>query len=283
MSALTKVFVVLLVVLSLLLAAASVTFLNTVPAYGTRIDSLDAQLRSAQTAASSSAAREAANRSALERQRDELNNLLANAQQALIDQRAQLANSQAEKATLQSQVVTAQTGISQAIAALNANQSVVETLQAQVGTLRDENRDAFIDRNETARQLVDAENELEYARKVLNRLEEQNAELLSSTEQIRRVAEASGMDLSTTPPVPPRINGVITDSRQLPNGRYGSISVGSEDDVQPGVRFAIFDSESKAFLGFLDVESVDDSESFGKLTGPGVNQISAGDEARTDI
>lgn len=283
MSALTKVFVVLLVVLSLLLAAASVTFLNTVPAYGTRIDALDAQLRSAQQAASDASAREAANRSALERQRDELNNLLANAQQALIDQRAQLATAQAEKATLQSQVASAQTMTSQAVTALNANQAFVKELQAQVGTLRDENRNAFIDRNETTRQLVSSENEREYLRRENNRLQEQNAELLSVNDQQKRRLAYLGDNPDIAPPVPPRINGVITDSRQLPNGRYASISVGSEDDVQRGVRFAIFDSEDKSFLGFLDIESVDDSESFGKLSGPGISRVNAGDEARTEI
>src|SRR5688572_32488900 len=79
LSALTKVFVVLLVILSLLLAAASITFLHTVPDYNSQIAVLNTSLAGAQAqtervrAAESAAARAADARAAQDRKSTRLN------------------------------------------------------------------------------------------------------------------------------------------------------------------------------------------------------------------
>jgi len=64
---------------------------------------------------------------------------------------------------------------------------------------------------------------------------------------------------------------------------YATISVGSADDVVKGMRFAVIDRDRGVFLGYLTVESVEPNESTGRLEGPNVAEMKAGNEVRTQL
>ncbi len=281
MTVLTKVFVVALVFLSLLLAAASVTFLNTVPDYNAQAEGLQAQLSVANDTANSVRAQESAARAAIERQRDQLNDQLSDLKSQMASMQSQLAEAEAEKANLQTRQSILQTNLATAVSAVNANQAVMDNLIAQVGTLQQENFAAITQRNETSRELATAENELNFAEQALRLEREKNAELLSQTTEMREALASLNFNLGDLGAFAD-VRGQITGKRQLANGPHASISVGSEDDVVRGMRFAVFDQDNSDFLGFLDVIDVDDNVATGRLEGPAVDRIEAGDRVRTD-
>ena len=284
MSPLTKIFVGLLIVLSLVLSAASVTFLSTVPSYGTQVTSLEQQLEIANSTNATVTSQSAAKVSALNEQIANLKSGANTTEQSLIEARAERANAQAQVATLQAQLTAAQTTTSGAIAAYNANQAVIETLQTQIAALNQENVDAYEEATSANAELVTLQNEYEYLRRANKRLEEQAVAMNAQLEDAYNVMAEAGLRPSTEGLAgTPRINGVITGRQQLTNGTFASISVGREDDVRVGMQFSVFDGDDQSFLGFIDITGVDDNEAFGKLSGPAVGRIDSGDVARTRL
>lgn len=285
MSALTKVFVVLLVVLSLLLAAASVTFLNTIPSYNTEIEGLNAALTAARTATNQAQATAAAQTQGLQNQLNEVTAQLTDAQQQITSLRTDLDNAEAEQAALQTQLASAQSTAAISSRALAANQAILNQLQDQIGTLRTESNTALTEAAQLQRRLTQAENELLYAERYLRNAQEQGTEQQSRIDQLERLVTSLGGTLDSLESVTPNVNGVIVDRTTIGSGQagrpYATISVGREDDVRPGNEFAVFQQGSGEFLGFIRIEVVDDSEAFGLLTGPNVGQIASGDTIRT--
>ena len=283
MTVLTKVFVVALVFLSLLLAAASVTFLNTVPDYTANVERLEAELGVATGNSNSIRTQADATVAAVTQQRNELSTQLSNLKSQMASMQAQLAEAEAEKANMTTQQNRLQTNLATAISAVEANQAVMDNLIAQVNTLQQENFAATSQRNETSRELAVAQNNLQFAEQALRVEQEKNQELLSQTEQMRNALASLNFnfgDLATAGA--PAVRGQITGKRQLANGPHASISVGSEDDVVRGMRFAVFDRDNSDFLGFLNIIDVDDNVATGRLEGPAVDRINSGDPVRYD-
>ena len=65
--------------------------------------------------------------------------------------------------------------------------------------------------------------------------------------------------------------------------KYATISVGSSDQVQPGMEFKVINKATGDYLGALVVDSVSPNESTGRLSGPHVPDIKAGVEVRTQL
>jgi hypothetical protein len=77
------------------------------------------------------------------------------------------------------------------------------------------------------------------------------------------------------------LRGVIKDTRMINQTLYGTISIGSAQNVQKGMQFKVIDNGS--FLGYLTVDTVDTEESVGHMTGPSLNQVHKGTQVRTQF
>lgn len=286
MSALTKLFVGLLVVLSLLLSAASITFLHTVPNFNEQIATLRAGQAAAQAQAERVRATETALRTAAEQRAAEQQLLLSAAATEASSLRGELAKSEADKAALQGQIAQSNTTQATLSQAVTLNMGLVNELRTQLGELR-ETYDRTLQQNlEIGTQLAKVSNDNEYLQRALRAVQEQNVNLLGQAENFKRIIVALGGnpdDPSENPIAPPRINGVVVQRQVIDAQPYALISVGSEDDVKAGMRFTVIDPETSRLLGFVTIEEVDDQVSIGKLSGPHIDEISANDEVRTQV
>ena len=286
MSALTKVFVVLLVVLSLLLAAASVTFLNTLPNYQQQIATLTAANQAAQGEVALAQQQSEAQIRALEGRVAQLTSAMTAAQQGVTGLRAELAQSEAEKAQLQGQLAQSNTTQATLSSAVNSSQTVVQEIRGQLATLREQYDRTLQQFTESNRQLSETSAQLTYATRALREAQERNTELLSRTSDLTGALAQAGLDpenLRTGQIAPPPINGRILSVDTIGNKPYALISVGSEDDVKPGMRFTVLSTQNNEFLGHIVIERVDDTQSIGQLSGPKVNAVAANDEVRTRV
>jgi hypothetical protein len=78
---------------------------------------------------------------------------------------------------------------------------------------------------------------------------------------------------------PTNLKGVIKASRNINGTHYATISLGSEQNVQKGMKFKVIADGN--FLAYLTVDSVDSEEAVGHLEGPGVAAVRKGTQVRT--
>ena len=290
MSTLTKVFVVTLVLLSLLLAAASVTLLSTVPDYSTKMQDLT-QARDAAVADNNRrSAADAAQRAALQDQATTLQGRLDSAGDQSASLRAQLLKAEADKAALQGQLAQAQATQAQLSEAVSANTALSNELRQQVTTLRGDYDSTLQQYAELNSNNSKTSQELEFTRRQLRQAQEELKDAQNQSAQLGNLLKQNGVSperlaqgAAGGPISAPPINGVVLGTLQSGGAPYAQISVGSEDDVQQGMRFTVLSSRGGDFLGFLTIESVNDTVSIGRLSGPKINQISVNDSVRTQV
>ena len=287
MSPLTKLFVSMLIVLSLLTTAATVVYVNKEDVQKTALANTQAQLQAAQGAAQAA-------RDELTAAQQNLTNVQAAANQAaqaattdINNRQQQLSQLQVDLAKASSQQATQQLDISRLTEALNASQASSTALQTEVARLRTNNDNLVRQASDLNGSVSDLTARLEVTERERRLLAEQltqagtenqrlgmiikNANI--STDQANVIAQRSG----------PSINGVIRDVRVIAGRPYATISVGSADGVRQNMEFKILDRAGGNFLGTLVVDSVEPNEATGRLDGPKVAEIRPGVEARTQL
>lgn len=287
MSPLTKLFVVLLVVLSLLLTAATVTFVNQVDNFRQ-----DAELANQQLSAA--------------RQRNESLKAESEASVARAQEQGRLATTQLEQAKLrmneiQQQAIEKDTQLGQARSqlaiqaadltrlaeALKASEDTKSRLQEQLADLRGGN-DKLVSQNAQLNQSVtDLTNRLEVTERERKFLAEQLAEAKNQVDRqgamLRDAGISSQQLASATLRGAPAINGVVRAVRPIAGIPYATISVGSADGVERGMEFKVVSREGGDFLGILKVDSVELNEATGRLSGPRVNDIGPWANVKTQL
>jgi len=271
LSPLTKLFVGMLIVLSLLTTAATVVYVNKEDVQKSTLANTQAQLQSAQAAAQAA-------RDELTAAQQNLTNVQASANQAaqaattdINARQQQISQLQVELAKGQSQQATQQLDISRLTEALNASQASTTALQTEVARLRTSNDQLVRQASDLNGSVSDLTARLEVTERERRLLAEQLTQ--ASTENQQAIAK-SGL---------PSINGVIRDVRNIAGRPYATISVGTADGVQRGMEFKILDRQGGNFLGTLVVDSVEPNEATGRLDGPKVAEIRPGVEARTQL
>ena len=287
MSPLTKLFVSMLIVLSLLTTAATVVYVNKEDVQKTALANTQAQLQAAQGAAQAA-------RDELTAAQQNLTNVQASANQAsqaattdINNRQQQISQLQVDLAKASSQQATQQLDISRLTEALNASQASTTALQTEVARLRTNNDNLVRQASDLNGSVSDLTARLEVTERERRLLAEQltqagtenqrlgmiikNANI--STDQANVIAQRSG----------PSINGVIRDVRVIAGRPYATISVGSADGVRQNMEFKILDRAGGNFLGTLVVDSVEPNEATGRLDGPKVAEIRPGVEARTQL
>jgi hypothetical protein len=292
LSALTKVFVVLHVVVSLLLVAGMVVFVNKVENFSQQAKQAQSQLdlvRREKAAIEAKDLQIIAEKNAAAAEANNRANSLAAAKQSLESSIAtlqtSLATTNAAKATTDTQLTTATNALKQAQDTIAATEVVINGLR---------NRSDEVEKKYTESQvaLSDLNNRLDALSRELNYSKEQVAaletELKTARDEIARgparggapgvpVAPGAG-GTSAVPAVPSNvtIRGVVKNKFQVGEVAYATVSVGSADSVSKGERFNVTDPSGRQFLGYLTIDSVNPNEASGHLNGPNVEAVQKG-------
>lgn len=292
MSPLTKLFVVLLVLVSVIMTAGIVTFVNKLSPIQKNLEETRARL----AVKDSLLARAMDNVAAAESRVQAAQAEAASASQALNNEilklRAELLDRDAQIAAARQSIATLTSANSSQAAALAASEDSKSKLQEQVTNLRrdaDERLRQITDLNTRVTNLVAQNAVLERERR---NLAEQVTELQAKGEQMSRLIRDLGGNETMIAQGPagiragaPAINGVIRSVRNIAGKDYATISIGSQDQVTRGMEFKILDKETGNFLGILTIDVVDANEAMGQIVAEPKNlaQIKAGNIVRTQI
>lgn len=290
MSALTKVFVILLVIGALLETAAVVVFVNKVDASQEALKQAQSQyeaanqkyqsaLSDAQAARANVEAVQSDSQSRIEALRQQLNT----SQQQIADKDVQLTEAQGRQQALSLQNT-------EFAAALNASEAAKKELSSQTASLR-KDIDQFVSRNNDLNGRVsDLQNKLDQTTREWRYTQEQLAGSQAQAKRLNDIVVASGIAQQEIQAVPQNasaaINGVIRQTQNIGGIEYATISVGSADGVSKGMEFNIINRQKGEWLGTLTVDKVDQNQAVGKLNlkGPVLGDIQPNQtEVRTQL
>lgn len=273
MGVLTKVFVVLVTVLSVVLVALIVPFVANTENYKQRLD--DAQ--NARAAAENLAQmRQQELNDAQDKESQEVTLLKAQAnnlvtQMQLLSQ--QLAESEAKAQSESRKLAQYEADWSRLTAANQQHAQITKDLQQELK----ERREKMVDQQTRMIQLADRNNELEsqlgaltrQVRRVhekLTHLQEQNADLERKLAQLppQWQARILSEDTAAAPFVPETpIRGQITRVEQIDDETFVEVNVGTNDGVATNMKFLVH--RGSQFLGSLVITNVDVQSSAGRM------------------
>lgn len=288
MSFLTKLFVVLHVVLTMLFVAATIVWVNRVEEFNTALERRGSEAAIAQRQAQNAQAEAATAQS-------DAKAVQAQAAAEVARIRQELNTGQSDQRDLQTQLAGAQQNLSSADARLQAATAALQTAQKSNALLQEQLSSTRLTGDKTQQQnteLLTANSDL------TSRLQIGLRQLRNANEQIETLqtqmadAAASGRSPNAiqgvplpgpTPSSEVSINGIVRDLRNINGVNYATISVGSADNVAKDMVFNVIDRDAGDFLGYLTVDRVEQNEATGRLEGPRVADIKPGNEVRTQL
>lgn len=287
MSALTKVFVILLVVCSLLMSAGIVVYVNKDEDYRKSNANLKRLLDEATVNLNREKLDASAAVGALQKTLTETQGQIQNKQDAYDKLLQQLADKNTEIARLTTSSAMNDLEKTSLADALKAAQEQASKLQKDLGDTRTRNNDVVVQNSQLNQTVSELQNKLDATERERKFLTEQLAQVQSQATKLNGLLKDAGINPDTTNgPVAlgaPSIRGVIRDVRSIANVPYATISVGSSDAVAQGMEFKVIDRQSAQFLGYLKVDMVEANQATGRLEGPRVSDIHAGSEVVTQI
>ncbi|HVX63584.1 MAG TPA: hypothetical protein VHC19_23380 [Pirellulales bacterium] len=145
------------------------------------------------------------------------------------------------------------------------SQEMLSAKLEEIGTLRDQMAKAYSDRDTQFDNSVALEDKLHQATNELTRAQA-NAQMLTTlTAQYRKAAERKGVDLeASVDNIPPKLDGVVLASRS--DGMV-EMSLGGDDGLRPGHRVFLYRNHAgtSKFLGVAEVVKTTPDKSVGKL------------------
>jgi hypothetical protein len=288
-SALTKLFVLLLVVLSLVETAGIVVYVNRAENFSRALGASRADVAAAK--ADAAAAKDQSGLAEIARQQVQADSQgYRNSSQQTIDGlRASILEKETAIAQLNANLLQATAAQKSAGDALLVLQKSVDLQNGQMADLRKQNLDLQKRDSENSLALIALNNKFDTVNRQWRDATEQNAELQNNLKSVQESAHRAGVsNLNSAPTLNPesliRVDGVIKDKSNINGVTMATISVGSADQVTKGMRFIVIDRNSpEPFLGYLFVTQVDPDRAIGRLEGPRVDRIRAGLEVRTQL
>ena len=289
MSALTKTFVLLHVVMSMLLAAGLIVFVNRVDDFQRTSVTQTANLRVAEQRATEAQAELATVRSAMQNVQQtsqariqQIQGELATRDQGVLELRGQLAEAQA-------QLASAQASLTSNTEALKVAQQNQGTLQGQLADLRgthDKLMQQFTEANLSINDITSRLQQTERQRRDLaEQLAAVNEQLENRGAQGART-DAGGGDARQASGISRNVNvnGVVREKRVIAGRPYATISIGSADAVAKGMRLRVLGGRGgQEFLGYVDVTQVEPDEAIGVLSGPRINEVTTNSQVVSNI
>ena len=282
MSVITKLFVVLLVISSLLLSASVVVFVNRVEDFKTTSDGFKTKLTSANrevkdlTSGLASARQEKTDlQTEMTKQIGDLNRDVVTRDAAAADLKAQIAQaSKDQQISLATNKGTAD--------ALKATQEENKGLQQTVTDSRAKNDELLKQNGELNTQVTVLDNKNRQLQKAADYAGELVVTLKAENATLRQKGATAGTSDAIVPDAGP-INGVIRRVDIIGGKKYATISVGSSDNVAKGMKFSVVDTGAGKFLGYVVVDSVQPNEAIGQVEGPAVDKVQANLEVKTKL
>jgi hypothetical protein len=290
LSVLTKVFIVLHVVLTMLFVAATIVWVN-------RVDTTKVALDSA-VKETAGARRELAEAQASEsRAKGDAAALSTQSAAAIANVRKERDEAIAAVRQRDAALAGAQQNVASEGAKLQAVTAALQTAQKSNATFQqtlEQTRTSSDKLQQENTQLLTANSDLNSRVQVaLRKNQFLNEELDQAREQIAQMNDRGGATASAAAApaaagisgvrTEQAINGVIRDVKNVGGVQTATVSVGSTDNVKPQMQFNVIDREAGNFLGYFIVDRVEQNEAVGRLTGPSVNQMKKGNEVRTQL
>jgi hypothetical protein len=290
LSALTKIFVVLLVVSSLLLSAAVVVFVNRVENFNTTLTTTKTQLAAAKRdLASATTSLESSMQSRNELQA-EMTRQVGDLNRQLVDKDTAMQKLEGEAAQLKKDAQVAAATQKGTADLARAAQEENKGLTQMLSDIRNKNDELVKQNGELNTQVTVLDNRLRAVDREREFAVERNAELQNQLKNMPRGGGAGGAGAnagggeattaSATSAGP--INGVVRSVDVIGGKKYATISVGSADNVTKGMRFNVVNRNGGEFLGYLTVDSVQQNEAIGQLEGK-VDKVQPGVEVKTQL
>lgn len=288
LSPLTKLFVGLHVLLSAMLVAGVIVFVNKQENFSAaatnataRAQRAEAQRAEEVAAMTAEIATYKSSVNTLNGAIDTLKGSLATAQQAnntaaaaAADGSSKLAQAMAENAKLAEGIAASQATQSKLNEALAALRADVDTRVAQGSQLNSRISELTNSLEVTERERRFLAEQLTQARSDADKLQGQLQQLGVQPDVVAQTASTG---------VVPSINGVIRNVGQIAGSTYATISVGSADSVAKGMQFKIIERGTGKFLGELTVTAVEANEASGRIVGPNPTAIQQGAEVKTQL
>jgi chromosome segregation ATPase len=279
-SALTKTFILLHVVMSMLLAAGLIVFVNRLDvsaqatkASNARISRLEDEARVAQAEASTVRAASTAIQQQAQNQVEQL--------------RSELAKANSDALALRGQIAELQSHSAQDKAALTAANEALKVAQQNQGTLQGQLADLRVSQDKLTQQFTEANlsiNDLNNRLQTTERARRDLAERLTdATDRLQNTpqGERTAGD-RIAPNTRNHVEGVIKERQVIAGRPYATISVGSNDAIAKNMRLNVI-SQTGQWLGYVTVTSVDQEEAIGVLSGPNINQARANDRVTNQL
>jgi hypothetical protein len=288
LSGLSKAFVGLLIVLSLLLSSAVIVWVNKTENYRAAADSAKESLERERKKSLDAANDAQAAKDALQVAMKTFNSQIEVLQTDVKAKDAEVSKIQVAMSELNSQVKQQTIALTSAAQALTASESQRKLQSDQLKQLREDAAQLVKDKTELNAALSDATNRLDGMTREWKYLKELQAEAQANvdklTKQIKDMGGNPNVAVAGVKAGAPPINGVIREVRTLEDNRqWATISVGSADQVQKGMEFKVIDRTSGNFLGILTVQNVQPNEAVGVIVGPHIQDVKPGNEVRTQL
>lgn len=289
MSTLTKIFVALLVIVSLLQTAGLVVYVSNSATAADNLKNATAKIDSLTASNNKLTADLSAAAAANGKSFDSLTQQIELRRQADNENKAKLAERDGRVAELNSRLTLAQADVARLTEALKGSEDTKSKQQDQLVSLRTSQDQAVTNAAQMSQTITDLQNKLDVTERERRWVAEQLEEARNQTTKLSAALKDAGIEpnrvlasaSSGSGAGAPNINGVIREIRKIGPLDYATISIGSSDNVSKGMEFNIVDRSTGAFFGKLTVDSVEPNEAAGRLTGNRVTEVKAGMEVRT--
>ena len=288
MSALSKVFVGLLVVLSLLLSSAVIVWVNKTEdfklLYNTEKTKCTLAKQASLDASTAEGVAKQAHVDAIKSFGMQIDALQAESK----TKDSEISKKAVDNADLSGQLRQQNIALVSATEAVKASEAQKKLQAEQLAELRTANDKILKEKSDLGLALSDVTNRHDVVSREYKFVKEQLGETQKTGDTLLKQLKDAGINPNAAPAGltngAPAINGVIREVRTLDDQRqWATISIGSADAVQKGMEFKVIDRTSGSFLGILTVQSVQPNEAVGVLAGPKVADVKVGNEVRTQL
>lgn len=283
MNALTKLFVSLLIVCSLLLTGGVVVFVN-------KTDKFDDKLKAAE--ADRDLAKREANSANAAASTAQAQNTVALAQlnETLQKSKEQAQAAENEKSKLQADLNKANTGLAVAMGQNTSSLAAVTELTKNISDLQKrldstvKENDVLIARNtEVVGANTDLTKRLDALERERRNLTEQLVQAKADLDRAQKLVQTAGLNPASTLVRPAEdVRGVIRKVQTQEGVVYATISLGAKDRIEKGMRFAIYNESTQKYLATLTVSAVEAGEAFGRVEGPAIASVVVGNSVIPD-
>jgi hypothetical protein len=272
----TKLFIVLLIISSLLLTAATVVFVNRTEDFHKaavlseeRANRFQRDKEAAQRDADAARTRET---EAIATSNGKVSDLLGQIQkmaQDLAAKDAQVNDLNAKLAVAQATITDQAGGLKTMGTNVADTSSRNQALTTENDTLSRRNAELVGANTDFSKRLEEADRERRFLNEQLNQA---RSELAKATGVLQQKGIAINQPVRNGAALPD-LKGVIRNVKSDEGRTYATISLGSQQKVEKGMEFSVIDDKEGTFLGKFIVDSVDPDSSFGRLEGPRVQKV----------